>query len=53
MPFPCIELAFSNNSKKVLDQYSKAMCADAEVKEYVASACSPAVPPASNYWTGK
>lgn len=52
MQFPCVELAFPKNSKKVLDVYGRAMCADPDVKDVVFDSCCPAVPPATNYWKG-
>ena len=39
MPFPCVELAFSTQAKKVVDQYSRAMCADPLVKDIIFDSC--------------
>jgi len=41
MPFPCVELAFSTQAKKVVDQYQRAMCADPHVKDVVFESCCP------------
>lgn len=54
MPPPCIELAFFNEFKKVVNGYSKAMCADPGVKDVVFDSCCPAiVPPITAWWNGK
>ena len=42
MPFPCIELAFSTDAKKVVDQHNRAMCADPLVNNVVLESCCPA-----------
>ena len=42
MPFPCIEMAFIINGKKVVDAYSRAMCADPGVNDLVMDSCCPA-----------
>ena len=47
MPFPCVELAFSTQAKKVVDQYSRAMCADPLVKDVIFDVCCP------SGWQGK
>ena len=53
MPPPCIEMAFPKDVTKVVDNYNRVMCADPGVKDTVADACCPAIPPATPYWTGK
>ena len=53
MPFPCTELSFSNNFKKVTNRYSKAMCAEPGLQDLIFDTCCPAVPPATPFWIGK
>lgn len=50
MPFPCVELAFNTEAKKVVDDYNRAMCADPLVKDVVSESCCPDL---GDWWQGK
>ena len=52
MPGPCVNLAFGDNFKKVVNSYSNAMCVHTGVQETVFDSCCPGVPPATPYWKG-